>query len=315
MNSLGIDIGGANLKIASDKGCEIIYFPMWKRADELENVLRSIAKKYDATKAGIVMTAELADVFETKKEGVERIAYVCRKVFDEVYFLNVRGELKNDIDNPLNFAASNWVASIAFLTNEGWKDFLFVDVGSTTADVIPVTDKIEAATTDFERLKRQELIYFGILRTPVFYVLESFDSAPLCPEFFAITADVFRVTGDISEIDYSCDTPDGKGKDVESCLRRLARTVCCDLNELGAEKVVQLARNAKASMIRKLATVISKKVEEYGLKAVLACGIGEFLIEESCKAAEVECIKLSSLYGEYSKLFPAYAMLKLVEKK
>ncbi len=68
-------------------------------------------------------------------------------------------------------------------------------------------------------------------------------------------------------------------------------------------------------MVKKLATVISKKVREYGLKVVLGCGIGEFLIEESCKAAGVECVKLSSLYGECSKLFPAYAMLKLVEKE
>ncbi|MEM4702756.1 MAG: H4MPT-linked C1 transfer pathway protein, partial [Archaeoglobaceae archaeon] len=120
----------------------------------------------------------------------------------------------------------------------------------------PVKDRILSALTDFERLKRKELIYFGVLRTPVFYILKSFEGARLCPEFFAITADVFRVTGDISEAEYSCDTPDGKDKSIESCMRRLSRTVCCDLEELGEKRVKELAFKAKKAMIKVLSREI-----------------------------------------------------------
>ncbi|MEM3477958.1 MAG: hydantoinase/oxoprolinase family protein, partial [Archaeoglobaceae archaeon] len=308
MSSLGIDVGGANLKIAGNGVADIIYFPMWKMAGKLKDKLKEIAKRYGAEKAGIVITAELADVFKSKEEGIRFVERACRDVFKDVYFLDVHGNLVKEIKNPRLFSASNWVASISFLLSEGYRDFLFVDVGSTTADLIPVKDRIISALTDFERLKRGELIYFGVLRTPVFYVLRSFEGAKLCPEFFAITADVFRITGDISEEDYTCETPDGKGRSVEDCMRRIARTVCCDLEELGERKAKELAINAKKSMVRVLRREIRRKVEEHGLKQVFACGIGEFLVE-----ASYECVRLSKIYGEFSKLFPAFAMFKLVE--
>ncbi len=315
MSFLGIDIGGANLKISSEDRSEIIYFPMWRRFQELRETLKLLSKKYGAKKVGVVMTAELADVFESKAEGVLKIAEVCKEVFDDVRFLDVNGDLYADVYDPLAFAASNWVASTKFLLSEGYNYFLFVDMGSTTTDLIPVTEKIEASKSDFERLKRRELIYIGILRTPVFYILRSFDSIPLCPEFFAITADVFRVTGDISENEYSCDTPDGKGKDVEACLKRLARTVCCDINELGQERAKEIAYKTKGEMVKILSDAIEEKINEYELKEVLACGLGEFLIEEACKKIGIKVTKLSEIYGNYSYLFPAFAMMKLVEKE
>lgn len=309
MNSLGIDVGGANLKVAGDEKLEIIYFPIWKMASRLKEKLKEISKAYGAERAGVVITAELSDVFRNKEEGIKFVADACREVFREVYFLDIHGNLSKEIRDPRAFSASNWIASVLFLLSEGFRDFLFVDIGSTTTDLIPVKEKILSALTDFERLKRRELIYFGILRTPVFYVLKSFENTRLCPEYFAITADVFRVTGDISEADYSCETPDGKGKSIEDCMRRLARTVCCDLEEMGEDRVKKLAFNAKKAMIRTLSREIRRKVEEFKLKDVLACGIGEFLVESSHK-----CLKLSSIYGEASKLFPAFSMLKLVQK-
>lgn len=309
MSFLGIDVGGANLKIAGDKALEIIYFPMWKMASSLKKKLEEVAEEYGVEKAGVVITAELADVFKNKEEGIRFVEKACREVFKEVYFLDIWGNLVKEITNPRLFSASNWVASVSFLLSEGYRDFLFVDIGSTTVDLIPVKDKILAAPTDFERLKRRELLYFGILRTPVFYVLRSFEGAKLCPEFFAITADIFRITGDISEADYSCETPDGKGKSTEECMRRIARTVCCDLEELGEENVRKIAINAKKSMIKVLRREVRRKVEEHGLKDILVCGTGEFLVEES-----YECRHLSKIYGEASKLFPAFAMFKLIKK-
>ncbi|MEM4946118.1 MAG: hydantoinase/oxoprolinase family protein [Archaeoglobaceae archaeon] len=309
MNPLGIDIGGANLKVTNGQENKIIYFPMWKKAPELGNKLKEIANHFGAEKAGVVITAELADVFKSKKEGVGFIAKKCYEVFREVYFLDIDGHLTKEIEDPLKFCASNWMASVTFLLAEGYRDFLFVDMGSTTTDLIPVKDRVMSAKTDFERLKRRELIYIGVLRTPVFYVLRRFKGVELCPEFFAITADVFRITGEIDEEDYNCDTPDSAGKGVTDCMRRLARTVCCDLEELGEENVKLLALMTRKTIIKILGEEIRSKVLQYGLKRVLACGIGEFLVEHA-----FDCTKLSKIYGEASKLFPAFAMLKLVEK-
>lgn len=309
MNSLGIDIGGANLKVSNGRDNRIIYFPMWKKALELENKLKEVAKEFGAEKAGVVITAELADFFKSKREGIEFIANACRNAFKEVYFLDLEGRITKEIYDPMKFCASNWIASISFLLEEGYRDFLFVDMGSTTTDLIPVKDRALAGKTDFERLRRKELLYFGILRTPVFYVLRNFMDADLCPEFFAITADVFRVTGDLSEEDYNCETPDSGGKSVRECMLRLSRTVCCDLEELGEMNAKLLALKAKKAMIRTLKKHIRAKLTQYNLKRVLACGIGEFLVAQA-----FDCKKLSESYGNASKLFPAFAMLKLVEK-
>ncbi|MEM4155100.1 MAG: hydantoinase/oxoprolinase family protein [Archaeoglobaceae archaeon] len=308
MNSLGIDIGGANLKVSNGKEHRIIYFPMWKRAKELRDKLTEIAREFRANRAGVVITAELADVFKSKKEGIEYISDACKEVFEEVYFLDFDGRLTKEIDDPMKFCASNWMASVSFLLKEGYRDFLFVDMGSTTTDLIPVKDRPLASRTDFERLRRKELLYFGVLRTPVFYVLRNFMDAELCPELFAITADVFRVTGEISEDEYNCETPDGAGKSVKECMQRLARTVCCDLEELGEMNAKLIALKSKKAMIRILKKHIGAKFVANDLKNVLACGIGEFLIAQA-----FDCKKLSEIYGEASKLFPAFAMLKLVE--
>ncbi|RLI75469.1 H4MPT-linked C1 transfer pathway protein [Archaeoglobales archaeon] len=310
--NIGLDIGGANLKVASEDEGEIIYFPMWKKWRELDKQLFEIKEKYDPKKVGVVITAELADSFNNKVAGIEYISSVIERVFDsEIYYLDVNGNIKSKIDDPRLFAASNWVASTMFLLNS-FKNFLFADMGSTTTDLIPVTNKIEAAKTDYERLKRGELLYFGILRTPVFYVLPEFD-APLASEFFSITGDVFVLTDDITAKDYSCETPDGKGKRKKECMKRLARTLCCDLDEIGEEKILELAESVKNAMIKKTSEAMIKLSSKYGLDKVIGCGIGEFILEEASKKANLEYISINERFGYFSSLFPAYAMAKLIE--
>lgn len=316
MRSLGIDIGGANLKVATAEGdFRLIHFPIWKKLGELKNALRQIKDEFNPDKVGVVMTAELSDIFPTKSDGVLMIAKIVQKVFDKAYYLDLDGELRRYEDvlkNPKMFAASNWIASAKFLLGDGWRYFIFADMGSTTTDLIPVTDKIEAGKNDYERLKRGELLYFGVLRTPVFYILPKFD-APLASEFFAIAGDVFVVTGDIKPEDYMCETPDGRGKDVESCMRRLARAICCDLEEVGDEYIKAMAEAFKNAMIEKLVKGIKHISEKFKLSSVLGCGIGEFLLKEATELAELEYISIAERYGEVSAVFPSYAIAKLVD--
>ncbi len=316
MHSLGIDIGGANLKVSDADGrFRLIYLPIWKEFDRLKNELEVIRDSFEPDIVGVVMTAELSDVFPTKTEGILRIAKIVQEVFDRAFYLDVNGELRDYnyvLRNPRMFMASNWVASAKFLLKDGWRDFIFADIGSTTTDLIPVTDGIKAGRTDYERLRRGELLYFGVLRTPIFYILPKFD-VPLASEFFAIAGDAFVVTGDIKSEDYTCETPDGRGKDVKSCMRRLARAICCDLEEVGEDYVRAMAEAFKIAMIRKLVDGIKRVSERFGLGKVLGCGIGEFLIREATELAGLEYVSIAEEYGEVSSVFPSYAMAKLVE--
>jgi|Deesub1362A_J573_1020465.scaffolds.fasta_scaffold00053_122 hypothetical protein len=312
---LGIDIGGANLKYCDGKGNgEIIYFPMWLKYPELKPKLQEIKNTFNPKITGIVITAELADSFSSKSEGIEYITGVAKEVFENILFLSVDGKLKREIDNPAKFSASNWVASVMFLL-EKYQNFLFVDIGSTTSDFIPVTTRIEAGKTDFERLKRGELIYFGVLRTPVFYIMPKYRDIPVSSEYFAITGDVFILTNDIAEKDYNCNTPDGRGKKREDVLARLARVFCADLDEIEESFLEGFAFDVRREMIDTVKDQIKFHLNRYSLKNVIGCGIGEFLISEACNNINVNYISLREEFGRVSDLFPAFAIARLVSGK
>ncbi|RLI87807.1 MAG: H4MPT-linked C1 transfer pathway protein [Archaeoglobales archaeon] len=315
MSSLGLDIGGANLKFFydADKKGGVEYFPMWKKAKKLEEKLCEFAKTFSPDKVGVVITAELSDVFASKAEGVKFVEKAVRKAFGNstIHFLDVEGRLSKKAEPPLAFAASNWIASTLFLARN-FESFILADMGSTTTDLIPFKGKILAAKTDYERLRRGELIYIGVLRTPVFHVLPFF-TAPLVPEFFAITGDVFVVTGDIKPEDYLCETPDGRGRSVEECMQRLARQLCCDLHEVGAEFVRGLAKETKKYILERISSAMFEISAKYGIKTVIGCGIGEFLLEGVAKKLDLDYVSIKKKYGDCSVYFPAYAMARLLE--
>jgi len=305
----GIDIGGANIKVyRGETGeAEIHYFPMWLEWENLEVFLRDLDLK---GKTGVVVTAELSDAFSSKEEGVKYVSSLTKKVFDEVYFIDLDGNLKKEIDNPLNFSASNWVASVKFLA-EIHDSFIFADMGSTTTDIIPVKKKrVIALKTDFERLKNRELLYFGILRTPSFHLINDNCST----EFFSITADVMRILGLIDEKAYSCDTPNGRGKSVYECMQRLARQFCADRDEVGVDFLKAKAIEVKNEMVRRVSEAFMEKSRKFGIDSVVGCGIGEMILKESAERAEMEYISLRERFGELSDIFPAYAIAKLVER-
>jgi|Deesub1362A_J573_1020465.scaffolds.fasta_scaffold00088_87 hypothetical protein len=320
---LGIDIGGANLKYSDENGSgEIIYFPMWKNLNQLKGKLEEIKEKTKPEAVGAVITAELSDAFKNKSEGINFISSAVKDTFERTYFLSIDGVLSNSIDDPLKYSASNWVASVLFL-KEKYDSFLFVDVGSTTSDFIPIKGEILAAKTDFERMKKRELIYIGALRTPVCCLLPEYDGLYLSAELFAIVADAFILTGDISQNEYAVETPDGRGKSREECLNRLARMFCADIDEIGESFIIEFAEEIKRKILKTISETIERHLNDYNLETVIGCGVGEFLIEEAMKGIQTEYqtkyqteyVSLRKVYGKVSDLFPSFAMANLVAGK
>ena len=197
-------------------------------------------------------------------------------------------------------------------------DCLFVDMGSTTTDLIPIKGKALAAKTDFMRLAGGELVYMGLLRTRLDALLPvamiGGQKVPLAPEFFAIMADARLALGRISEERYACETPDGAGTDREAALRRLARSVCADLEEIGEALALAIAEQACERQMNILVAAMKRQAEKHGLTKVAAAGIGEGLIAEAAAFLGLECLRLSEKYGaEISDVFPAYAVARLAE--
>ncbi|WP_456369583.1 hydantoinase/oxoprolinase family protein [Geoglobus sp.] len=303
----GLDIGGANLKVyGADGSVEIHYFPMWKRWRELERFLRTLDI---GENVGVVITAELADAFSSKAEGVKYISNAVQNVFENVVYIDIYGNLRKEVDVPERFAANNWVASVKYLSRE-YESFIFTDMGSTTTDIIPVVDgEILAGRTDFQRLNRGELLYFGMLRTPTSFLIGGNCSS----ELFSITADAMVIAGTIGESQYTCETPDGRGKGKRECMQRLARQFCADLDELGEEFVMGAAARIRDEMVERVRAELEGKGERYGISLVIGCGIGEPLLREAAEKAGLEYVSLEERFGEVSKIFPAYAIAKLAE--
>ena len=117
--------------------------------------------------------------------------------------LTVAGELVSVAEaraRPWDVAAANWVAT-ALAVAEAHPDALLIDVGSTTADIVPIVAGRVAATghNDLERLQAGELVYTGVLRTNLAAIAPRVPVrggwCPVSSEYFAISADVQLVLG------------------------------------------------------------------------------------------------------------------------
>src|SRR5437660_44533 len=75
MSWLGLDIGGANIKVADGNGFAVSSaFPLWQRPQQLAEVLRRlIAGAPKADHLAATMSGELADCYVTKADGVQAI--------------------------------------------------------------------------------------------------------------------------------------------------------------------------------------------------------------------------------------------------
>lgn len=327
MRSLGLDIGGANTKaVLLEDGkvqkCWLRYIPLWKNKGALDQFLKSLAESIRPSVVGVTLTAELCDVFKTKHEGVaEIVEATCGAFGKEICsFVSVNGVLftrERSLACSEKLAAANWVASTSIVGRK-YPNCIFMDVGSTTTDIIPLKKgrPAPAGWTDLQRLRTGELVYTGTLRTPLPFicseVLISGEKTGVAAENFAIAADVYRVLGMIDEEDYVCETPDGREKDRRSCMQRIARVFCSDLEEIGEEQIVKAAEAFHRSQTYLVARGLEKVMRLHGLSRstkITVAGLGRKIIAE--KAVRFlglnEAIDLATLYGnEAALMMPAF---------
>lgn len=300
---IGIDVGGANLKIVDDDGVHIHYCPLYEGAPLTHMLQQYVGKK--PGQAAVVMSGELADCFLNKMQGIRFITGAVQGVFPNALFYGTDARFHARAVRQL--AAANWLASADYL-REQYPGAVLVDVGSTTTDIIPLS-RFESllGLSDLLRLQRGYLLYTGMLRTTIPAVLRTVRidgiETPVSSEFFATSADAHLVLGHIGTRDYSCDTPDKKGKTKAAALRRLARVVCSDLAEIKKKNAEGIA----AQFWDKQRTLICSQVESVikasGSSSVITAGIGSQLF-----ARELGGTDLASELGHASDALPAFAV-------
>ncbi len=307
---IGIDVGGANLKVVDDAGVHIHYCPLWNRSP-VTDLLRQYARN-DETPAAVVMSGELADCFASKFEGISFIVAAVRKAFPYARFYGTDARFHTSAVPEL--AATNWLAS-ADLLRTRYPDAVLLDIGSTTADIIPLGrfDRL-IGMTDTRRLQAGYLVYTGMLRTSVAALIRSVDLAgiptPVSTEYFATSADVHLILGHITSEHYTCDTPDGKEKTCEASLRRLARVVCADLDEIGHEGAWEIADQFWAIQRDLICSQVRRVMKSSGAGGVIVAGIGAPLF-----AAELCATDLACELGPAADALPAFAVRELARTK
>jgi probable H4MPT-linked C1 transfer pathway protein len=293
-----VDIGGANTKAARLEAGALRTvsrpFEVWRDRDALAAVLREVAAQVGARPAdavAITMTAELSDAFRTKREGVGFVLDAAQDALggSALTVLTTSGELvsvETARARPWDVAAANWVAT-ALAVAEVHPDALLVDVGSTTADVIPIVGGRVAASArdDLGRLLSGELVYTGVLRTNLAAIAPRVPVpggwCPVSSEYFAISADVHVVLGHLTPEAYDCPTPDGRPSTAAFARERIARLVCSDVEQLDAADIDAIAAYLHGEQLRALEEAARRVQRTLAPDApVVLVGSGAFLGRE-----------------------------------
>ncbi|GAB4250080.1 MAG: hydantoinase/oxoprolinase family protein [Thermoleophilia bacterium] len=302
----GYDIGGANVKVVHFPGgaagprLVIEPYEIWRDAERLVSVLKDTAERV-GVQAGcplaVTMTAELADVFRTKREGVLFVLEAVKTAFPghSVSYLDQRGKFvsarvaKTD---PVSLAATNWIGSALVLARHLPRGIL-VDVGSTTTDIIAFQEGnlLARERTDSGRLCAGELVYSGVIRTNPNTVVSLVPwRGRLCrvaAEAFACMGDVYLLLGKISPDDYTAPTPDGRDVSLEDARGRIARLICADEEMVTSSEAGLLARYLEDRQLVLLSEALLQVVSGLSDRGVspeefplVAAGTGAFLVRE-----------------------------------
>jgi probable H4MPT-linked C1 transfer pathway protein len=272
------------------------------------------------------MTAELSQMFRTKREGVAFVlravetafAGACIRVYavDGCFLPPAAARAR-----PLSVAAANWSATARVVALHH-PDALLVDIGTTTTDLVPIVggDVVAAGRTDPERLASGELVYTGALRTPaeaIAHCVPLGDAlAGVSAEGFALSGDIHVWRGDLDPADYSCPTPDGRPATREFAGERLARVVCADREMLGQEAITRLADALARAQVRSIEVMMQRMLDSHpSIRAAVVTGLGAFLGVAAAQALDLEVIPLSDELGTAgARCAPAVAVALLLER-
>jgi (4-(4-[2-(gamma-L-glutamylamino)ethyl]phenoxymethyl)furan-2-yl)methanamine synthase len=300
---IGLDVGGANTKAAVVDGADpprIVSepFEVWREPDAMADVIASVVARLGVpdVPVAVTTTAELVDVFASKREGVQYVLDATTAALPgrRLRVITTDGELIGPDEAraaPLRCAAANWVAT-AMLVARSLPDAILLDCGGTTTDVIPIVAGEVAARgrTDTERLLAGELVYTGALRTNLTAVVSHVpiggEPCPVSAELFAITADAHLQRGSLRPEQCTCTFPDARGASPPEVRARLARLVCADPGQLAAGDLEAIAATVEEAQIAAIAGALARVARRLPRAApVVAVGVGAFL----ARAAAERC--------------------------
>jgi probable H4MPT-linked C1 transfer pathway protein len=239
----------------------------------------------------ITMTGEMVDLFSTRREGVAGLLGGLQRHLGQAalrVYAGSSGFL--DVDRTggaeAQIASANWHASATLVARLS-EAALCIDVGSTTVDLAPVAAGrvLTRGGNDSERLVTGELLYTGVVRTPIMAIAREVpfagDWVPLMAEHFATAADVYRLTGELPDGADQHPTADGREKTETASARRLARMVGRDLESAPVPEWRRLATWIAGVQRRRLEDACDRILSRGDVPdnaPLVGAGVGRFLL-------------------------------------
>lgn len=311
----GWDIGGAHLKMAQCRDGEIISAKifktsLWLGLEQTREALREIAPLRGEGNINVfTMTGELSDTFASRDAGIAGLLDFIEEEFGAANTLIYAGrsglcDLSAARSLGSDIASANWHATASLsakLTGTG----LFVDMGSTTTDILAFRDGVlvNDGYSDAERLLTGELVYTGFARSALIGIAALVPvrghMTPLMNEYFANTADLGRILGTLDEADDKYPSADRLPKTVAGSIQRIARMVGRDSGDLEEHEWIAIARwfsEYQLRMIHDGAFRVARKLDHAA--PVIGAGIGRPQIRQLAK-------RMDRPYLDFGSLIPA----------
>jgi (4-(4-[2-(gamma-L-glutamylamino)ethyl]phenoxymethyl)furan-2-yl)methanamine synthase len=314
---LGWDVGGAHVKaclveVGDGEHATVRDIAQWpchsgQGLAQLDAVIAQARTRWPQawdpsageTQHVATMTGEMVDLFTSREDGVLRLTAHLTQAQAlgpglRLYTGDAGGAAARWVAPPqaaarwAAIASANWRAS-AELVAARHPDALLVDIGSTTTDLIVLRGGqiADALASDAQRLTRGTLVYQGVVRTPLCALAQRVpfrgELVNVMNEFFATSADVYRLTCELDPAHDQQPSADHAVKDAPATRQRLARMIGRDAHEAADEDWLALARFWRAAQRDQIAGQLARVLTASGLGAdapLIGAGCGDFLAEE-----------------------------------
>ena len=302
VSHLGIDIGGAHLKVVGVNTRNKVVFvdyeicTIWEGIEKLQAKFRNINSiiKNNSVKCGITMSGEMCDNFINRLRGAKTLIKECNNLkFDNFFYVSSKEVFtKKPIYKQL--ISLNWHSIGRFLENK-IQSCIAVDFGSTTTDFICIKNKkiVNKFSDDYSRINNAELLYTGFTRTPIFGVANQIDykkeKIKIIPEFFSNTSDVYRVLGKLDKKIDLDNTADKSKKNIKQSLIRLSRSFGFDYKSKNLKKLKVLSQQISTIQLNQIFQITLELQKKFLLKnqPVVISGIGQDVLYNYLKKKKI----------------------------
>jgi probable H4MPT-linked C1 transfer pathway protein len=297
----GWDVGGAHVKVslADSSGalCDVAQWacPLWQGLEHLERAIDQVFTRWPAAKDAtarhvITMTGDMVDLFADRAAGVRALsgALAVRLGPQTRFFAGANGWLDAAAcgDRWRAVASANWLATAQWVATRV-PDALLVDIGSTTTDIIPVVGGrvVARGTNDAARLVSGELVYQGVVRTPLCGIAHQIvfrdQLTNVMNEWFATSADIYRLTGELWPAHDQHPAADNGPKTEAASRVRLARMIGFDAADGTDTEWRRFAQRWRHEQLAILATNLARvrvAHPELAGAPIVGAGCGRFLV-------------------------------------